>query len=210
MAITTYADLQAAIADWLDRADLTLRIKDFIALAEAQMNRGLRVRRMVSRSTASVDGGFAELPSDYLQAIALRLDGERLAPAPPEVIADYRSASDSPGKPRVFAIVGGELQFFPSPDRAYDVELTYHAKIPALSVSNPSNWVLAEAPDAYLYGALLQAAPYLRDNEAAQVWNAGFTAALDGLRMADRTPAGLLRVEPSLREQRAYSVTTDL
>lgn len=210
MAITTYAELQAAVADWLDRADLTLRIKDFIALAETHMNRSLRVRRMVSRSSATVESEFAELPSDYLQTIALSLDRERLDPAPPEVIADAKTLSDATGKPRVFAVVGGELQLFPAPDRAYEAQLTYHAKIPALSVSNPTNWLLTEAPDAYLYGALLQAAPYLRDNEAAQVWSAGFAGALDGLRAADRTAAGKLRVEPSLREQRANFATTEL
>ena len=52
MAIGTYAELQTAVANWLDRDDLTDRIPEFIALAEAKMNRNLRISLMENVSTA--------------------------------------------------------------------------------------------------------------------------------------------------------------
>ena len=42
MAIGTYAELQTAVANWLDRGDLTDRIVEFIDLAEVRINRIIR------------------------------------------------------------------------------------------------------------------------------------------------------------------------
>lgn len=213
MAISTYSELQTAVGNWLDRADLTARIPEFIALAEAQMNRGLRVRQMVGRSVASLSTAFSELPPTYLEAKSMIAgDGSRtwpLYPLAPEV-ADELATDWEVGQPQFYAVVGPELRLHPSPDKAYTVELTFYRRIPALSVGNSSNWVLDEAPDAYLYGALLQAAPYLRDGEGAAVWNAGYAAALDDLRRADRTKAGRLRTEAGLAISSGYSIRTDI
>ena len=46
MAINTYSTLQTAVANWLDRDDLTDRIPEFVSLAEATFNRTLRLRAM--------------------------------------------------------------------------------------------------------------------------------------------------------------------
>lgn len=206
MTLSTYTDLKSAVADWLDRADLTARIPDFIALAEAQMNRVLRLRRMTARATASVETAFTAVPADYLEALSFTLDeGENLTPSPPATLSAASANSATTGRPRSYAVVGSEFQLHPAPDRPYGVTLTYFARIPALSASTPTNWLLTDAPDAYLYGALLQAAPYLRDPEAIGVWSAGFEGAMAALRAAERTDAGRLRVEPGLQTSRALS-----
>ena len=59
MAIGTYAELQTAVANWLDRGDLTERIKEFIGLAEARMNRVLRLQLMVNVDTTTLGGAAA-------------------------------------------------------------------------------------------------------------------------------------------------------
>ena len=74
MAISTYSDLQAAVGNWLNRTDLTDRVPDFIALSEAQMNRRLRVRQMVTRAEAILAGEFVDAPSDMLEPIQLALE----------------------------------------------------------------------------------------------------------------------------------------
>lgn len=209
MTLSTYTDLKSAVADWLDRGDLTARIPDFIALAEAQMNRALRLRRMIVRSTATLDAEAVTAPVDFLEVIALSLDpGEVLAATPPEVLAARRAASGAVGRPRRYAVEGDAIRVHPAPDGAYRVTLTYYARIPALSASVATNWVLGEAPDAYLYGALLQAAPYLRDTEALAIWSAGYDAALAGLRAGQTTDAGPLQVEAGLQTLRAVSSST--
>ena len=64
MALANYSDLQSSIADWLNRDDLTTVIKDFVALAETQMNRTIRHHKMHERATANIDSRFSALPSD--------------------------------------------------------------------------------------------------------------------------------------------------
>lgn len=218
---TTYTELLAEVADWLERADLTSRIPTFIQLAEAQMNRALRVQRMIQRATDSITTSdeFKALPANFLEAISYKIsDGANvydLEPTTIDQIGEAQAASTTADIPRFYTIngtsVGRQFQHYPAPDRTYSTTLTYFGKPDALSVSVASNWILTEAPDAYLYGALLQAAPYLLDPETAQVWNAGYTAALESLRTMDRTRTGVLRSEVSRLTSRryGYSITRD-
>ena len=200
----TYAGLKTSIADFLNRSDLTSVIPDFIALAEAQMTRrfvgrvgqGLPVpRRLVQRSDANVTAGaeFVAVPDDFHGPIEFVLQGN------PEAVLDYldpttfqqwKEASSLTGlAPAYYTVVGGEFQVYPVADKAYTAELTYIKRFPALSVTNASNWILADYPDAYLYGALVQSAPYLKDDGRATIWGTLFTAALDDICNADPMPS---------------------
>lgn len=202
---TTYTELKAEIAAWLNRADLTARIPTFVQLAEAQMNRRLRVQRMIQASapTITANNDIVALPTGFLEVVTLRLtDGTNYyAPLPTtlEQIVGAQEEDTTAATPRYYAISGTssgrELKLYPKPDIAYTAALTYYGKPTALSDSNATNWILAEAPDAYLYGSLLQAAPYLLDTEMAQVWSDGFTAALGALAAMDRTIVGALRTD---------------
>ena len=69
MAITTYAELQTAIADWLNRADLDQKIPEFITLAESTLNDVLRASDMVTNSTVALTSGRATLPADALELV---------------------------------------------------------------------------------------------------------------------------------------------
>jgi len=183
----TYAGLKASVADWLNRADLAAVVPDFIALAEGQMNRRLRVRRMVVAATAQVSAEYETLPSDFAGALALTLaDGRQLDFLTPDALAQkkfpHRPRS---GEPTHYSVVGTQLQFYPYPDQSYTALLTYYQMLPPLA-ANGANWLLAFAPDAYLYGALTQASPYLKDDVRIPVWGELFTTALSDLKAADR------------------------
>lgn len=205
MALTNYTELKSAVADWLERADLSARIPDFISLAEAQMNRALRVRRMVVQDTNTVSTAYFAVPNDYLDAITLATTlGTELDPAPSDVLARFDTSPAETGPPRFYALVGDQFQVFPAPDQAYTFLLTYYGRVPALSADNPANWILTESPDAYLYGTLLQAAPYLRDAEATEIWSGLYGAAMTAIQASTRTRAGKLRTEiPSLNRATA-------
>lgn len=174
MALASYNDLKSSIADWLNRDDLTAVIPDFITMAEAQLERRLPVERMVKRSTATIDTPFSAVPSDFVSAKSLVLTST--APVQPlEFLSEdeldakkyvYRSS----GKPLYFTVVGTQFEVLPAPDGEYTAELTYVGTLPKLSDSNPSNWILARHPDVYLYGSLMQAAPYLRDDDRVSLW----------------------------------------
>ena len=160
----TYAGLKASVADWLNRADLAAAAPDFVTLAEGQMNRRLRVRRMVALASAPISAPYESLPADFAGALAMTLtDGRQLDFLTPDALAQKAFLHGAPvGEPTHYSVVGAQFQFYPSPDQTYTALLTYYRQIPPLA-TNGANWLLSLAPDAYLYGALTQAAPYLKD-----------------------------------------------
>lgn len=188
MALTTYTELKASIADWLVRADLTATIPDFISLAEAQIERKLRTRQMIVRSDASIDTEYSAVPSDFLDTKSLKLNTNPVTPMRFETIESLdqlASRTNASGKPTYFSIVGNQIRVVPTPDTTYTAELTYYAKLTKLSSSVATNWLLTSSPDIYLYGALLQAAPYLQDDARIAVWSALYQSGLDQLQLAD-------------------------
>jgi hypothetical protein len=193
MAINTYATLITAVTEWLARdqdATLIARIPDFIVLAEAKFNRGLFVRQMEQRSTALVDmtsnePEFIALPSDFQSMRRVRLSSvtgkPRLEFKSGTQMDEYRfCTSDVAAQPRYFTVFGDEIELVPTPDRTYTIEMVYRQHIPPLA-SNSPNWLLTLAPDLYLYGALLESAPYIKEDSRIQTWGLGFTAALTDL-----------------------------
>ena len=190
MALDTFAGLKATIADYLNRDDLTAIIPSFITIAEAKFNRKLRTRQMIKRANGQIDSAFFAYPSDWLQAKEFQLNTNPIVRLQfvTEAYGDELKANRyvSIGQPAYYTITGTQLEFIPTPDSTYSAELTYYAKIPALSDSNTSNWLLAYAPDLYLYGALLEAAPYLKDDERLAVWSQMYINSLGDIEVADQ------------------------
>ena len=185
MAITTYAELQTTIANFLDRSDLTSIIPTFIDLCEADMSRKLRHWRMEQRSTAELDTQYSALPADFLEPIRLSITGGSTYTLEMESQAQMSNRRmqnlDTGGRPRFYAMTDGKVEVYPSPDATYELEMVYHAKIPALADDATSNWVLSYHPDAYLYGALIHSAPYLVEDTRTQIWSALYQSAVDGI-----------------------------
>lgn len=191
MSFSTYSGLKASIADYLARSDLTLAIPDFITLAEAKFNRDLRCIQMETRATTDVnlsntEPEFITLPLDFQTMRRVRVSSvtgkPRLEFKSGAQADEYRaSMGNVTGLPQFFTIFGTEMELIPTPDQAYTLEMVYRAKLTPLSDTDTSNWLLAAAPDAYLYGALLEAAPYLQNDERIAVWGAGRAAAVDAL-----------------------------
>ena len=189
MALTTYTELKASVADWLNRSDLTAAIPDFISLAEAQIERTLRTRQMIVRANASFNVEFGATPADFLEVRSFKLSGTN-PPTPLSFMTidalDAESTKfTASGRPKFFGIVGGQFRLVPTPDSNYATELTYYAKLSKLSASVASNFILSASPDIYLYGALLQAAPYLQDDNRISVWATLYERALNDLQTAD-------------------------
>jgi hypothetical protein len=188
MALSTYSELKSSVGDWLNRTDLTAAIPDFISLAEAQVERKLRTRQMIVRATATVDTEYGTVPADFLEVKSLKLQTNPVTPLQFETIDsldNLQSQYPSSGKPRYFSIVGSQIRTVPVPDSSYTAELTYYGKLTKLSDTTTTNWLLTAAPDVYLYGALLQAAPYLKDDARITTWATMYTSAMEDLQVAD-------------------------
>jgi hypothetical protein len=191
--IVDYASLQAAVTEYLARdqdATLIARIPTFIQLAEAKFNRQLFVRQMEQRATAVVDTTsnepeFIALPTDFQSMRRVRLSSVTGKPTlefkSGTQMDEYRfSTSDVVAQPRYFTVFGDEIELAPTPDAAYTIEMIYRQNVPPLA-SNNSNWLLTQAPDLYLYGALLESAPYIKEDGRIQTWGLGLASALSDL-----------------------------
>lgn len=179
MAITTYAELQAAAANWLIRGDLTARIIEFISLAEARLNRVLRARlaEVDAALTATAGSRFIALPATFAEPLNawLVISGERLELQP--WTADLLDASAVSGQPRFWVIDGANLAFERPCDQAYSVVLRHLAKY-ALSDTSTTNTLLTNAPDVYLFATLCEAGPFLRDEVLASAYESRLTRAI--------------------------------
>ena len=187
MAISNYTNLQSTISDFLNRDDLDAVIPTFIQLAEAQFNRDIRHWEMEARSSGQQSQGdqFMQLPADWLETIRLHLTGsgtQAVELTSLASMADKRAAvDDQAGTPRFYCHVRGEFELFPTPDEDTDFELLYYQKVPALSGSNATNWLLEYSPDIYLYGSLAHSAPYLAEDARIAVWAQMYAAAVSQL-----------------------------
>ena len=186
MALTNFTGLKASIADFLNRDDLTSVIPDFVALAEAQINRDVRHWKMEARSSGQQDPAdeYMQIPADWVETIRLHLTGTGTSVVnlvSRDAMADKRAAQENAaGTPRMYTHANGQFQLFPTPDATTNFELLYYQKIPSL-ITNTDNWLLLEAPDVYLYGALLHSAPYLAEDARLAVWAQLYSAAIQRL-----------------------------
>jgi len=192
MALATYANLKTSIANWLNRSDLTTEIaEDFIVLTEADFNSKLRVRKMISSTSITIDSETESMPTDFLQVrdFFITSSGTKhaLKYITPAQMDQIRGSSTS-GMPSAYTILGDNFRFAPVPDSAYTGTLNYYAKFAALSDTNTSNYILASHPAIYLYGSLYHAANFLGgiDPQRLQQWQGMYTTAMERLERNDR------------------------
>lgn len=193
--ITDYSSLQAAVIEYLSRdEDTTLisRVPTFVQLFENKANRDLSCRQMETRSTTFTDPTAGEpeyiaLPDDYMNMRRIRITAgaarrPQLSFLSPVQADEFRTArGDAPGMPRFFTIFGNEIELVPTPDAIYRIEMIYRAAIPSLSNTVPTNWLLNVAPDLYLYGALMEATSYIKNDARITTWAQLMVNARDSL-----------------------------
>ena len=190
MAIGTFAELKTAAANWLDRSDLTDRIPEFIALAEARFNRILRIRDMETVSTAiSTTAGTREysLPTGFVQMKEFHLTTDPITPLAyitPEMMSRLQAGSTK-AKPKVFTIIADNVRLGPSPDAVYTTSMLYYKTFTALSGSNTTSEMLTNNPDVYLYGTLLEAEPFIMNDARVQLWATAFRQAVEDIQNQD-------------------------
>lgn len=191
--ITSYATLVSAIAGWLNRSDLTARIPEFIQLAEAMFDREIRYSGMIVQDVVDdgVDELYEDLPSDFLELVAIWFETNPVVHPKyrtPAVLEEIRSANaGAQGTPEFYTIVGNRIKFDRIPTGAPVMYLESYARFPKLNGSDPtSNALLDINPDIYLYGALMSAEPYLKNDPRLATWTALYQNARDALHRADK------------------------
>jgi len=189
MAIGTYAELQTAVANWLDRDDLTDRIPEFITLAESRFNRLLRLRSMEAKYTANTVAGQRNLalPPKYIQMRNFQVNTTPLTTlsyVTPEIYDRLWGGSTS-GTPKFYTILANEVSFGPIPASVMEVEMLFYKKFDNLSITTTTNSLLTESPDVYLYGSMMEAEPYIMNDERVALWATSLSKAISELQEQD-------------------------
>ena len=198
MSITNYSEFQASVASWLNRGDLSASVPDFITLAETQLNTDLKARAMDAKVTLStvVGTNTVALPTDMLAMRRLQVSGTYNQPlsyrSPDEISIEF--SDNTSGQPVVFTVIGSNIELAPIPDAIYSLELTYQQKIPALSGSNTTNWLLTSWPNAYLYAALLAATPFIMNDARIATWAQLYAKAIEGINNVDWYSGSTMKV----------------
>ncbi len=206
MSIENYGQLKTAVANWLATSELTSRIPEFISLAEDRIARDIRVRPLeqetstdVTISSQTVTFAAASI-SSWLGARRFYLSSEtkpRLEYIPSEAFWEMTAAWET-GTPKFFTIEGTNIHFAPAPDTTYTGKLLYWKRWTAFSADGDENWLLTNHAGLYLYGALIEASPYLDEDERTFTWANMYDEAAKSLEIAVREakyPAGDLRVK---------------
>lgn len=202
--INNYGELQAAIASWLKRTELVNDIPGFISLAEDRFNRVIRTTEMETRSQANADNEYIGVPDDFLAVRAIRFMGNinRLLRyySPAELTA--LKASGQTGNPTAYTVEDRQFKLFPAPTSSATaaIEIDYLAKIPALSDTNTTNWLLTDHSDIYLFGSLVNAESFLYNDSRVPLWQARLDQAISELTVQEgKARVGAAALMPTVR-----------
>jgi len=190
--ITGYTSLQTAVSDYLARSDLTSFLPLFVQNFEERFYRDpLNVGAwMESALNISNDAttGLAAVPTDYLRLKNAYLSGI-LAPPLVRVSLEQLYAryprSGTLSQPQYIARDGSNFVFGPVPSGSYTIVGTYYAKPVLLrnfASDAAAHWLIVNAPDLLLYGALLEAEPFLKNDQRVVLWKSAYDMALDTYR----------------------------
>lgn len=186
---STYAELKAEIANWMDREDITAEIVTCIQFAEARFNRSLWAAEREEAATLTATSAEVALPANFSAIRSLHIVADPLVIIEPMSLHLLRAShrAGATGQPCNYAITGGDtLVLAPTPDASYSIVLNYYRTIPALSDSNTTNWLLTAHPDLYLAAAMVEAQLLLRDEARAQLWERKTSALIAEIEKAAR------------------------
>jgi hypothetical protein len=202
----TYDDLTAYLARFSNRTDLTSDIATLIEMAEEEM-KTLRVRQMIERTTLAVDAEYENTPADFLLERTMMIGDYPVEYATPEALDEmfapgwydgqsgFGLTDALPDQPRSYTVIDGQFRFYPVPDQAYTVALTYYAK-PVPFTANATNWIATDFPNVYRFGVLWAAMFLTRDAEGMAMYRSNFDRALTDIQSRFKDKIGrTLRVD---------------
>lgn len=186
MSLSTYSGLKTAIANLLNRTDLTPYIPDWITMAEAEFNRRLEAQNSVVTETITIMGPTYPLPSGFSEVESFWLDQNTGQAIEYRTLDQFDNVTSTAGTPYYYTISGDNFYFAPPPSGSFTARLRYSRNLVPLSDTNTSNWLLSEHPDLYLYGSLVHSAPFLNDDARIVMWQGKHDALIDSVNSYSR------------------------
>ncbi|WP_179400685.1 phage adaptor protein [Burkholderia guangdongensis] len=186
LSFDSYDDLQATIAAYLQRTNLTAQIPVFIQLAE------VKLRATIDTMEAQFTNDWLIQPAQGSNVVALPTDCASIA----NVIygckkLEYTSVENLSTDPQRYgrgewSTLGNNLYLQTYVDGVKLLVVNYFRTIQPLSEANPSNWLLEDWPNVYLYAVLVEAAKYLMDDERLPMWSEELESAVLDMKESDK------------------------
>jgi hypothetical protein len=197
MPITTYAELQTTIGDWINRNNprITAAIPTFITIGEAHINRKHSVFPLMAEAVTDLTYGASDttksidLPSDFVSLVGIHIKPAGSADIQYRPLRQSSSRDQrhcSAGEPSAAWIHGGKIFFDSLVGSGYTIRLIYRKKWNI--ATDLTNWLLTNHPDIYLYSSLVAAEPFMRNEKRLPTWKAMLKEAMEELgRVAQQT-----------------------
>ena len=186
----TYASLKTALQDYSESTESSFvtHLPDFIKTAEERILKSVQLdnfRKNVT-GTATTNGTYLGSPSDYLSSFSLAVidsssNYHYLKLKQTSFIRDFTPASSTTGLPKYYAEFDDDTFILaPTPDTNYTFELHYFYRPSSLTSAGDSGttWLSTNAPNALLYGSLVEAMVYLKNYESLPIYEQRFQDAI--------------------------------
>ena len=198
MSLSTYGGLKTAVGTWLNRADLTSYIPDFITLAEARINYGgdapfqstpLRIPAMQTVATGTISSSTISFPTRFLEPIRLKATSGDVSWSLVYMAPErFSEAANSASLPTVYTYLNNSIQT--AGTGAADYTIDYYQSFAALSADADTNWLLTNSPNIYLYAALIESAPFLGDDPKLNLWASMLNSSINALNRSAKYQGG--------------------
>jgi hypothetical protein len=194
-AVMTYDSLVADVATYLERTDTATleKIPTFVMLAEQIIASQIKFlgNLTVQASQMTADDPVINKPARWRKTVSMNItvDGKRqpVLLRRYEYLREYWPDPTATDVPKFYTDYDfTHWMVAPTPDVAYNFEVLYYERVQPLDSSNQTNWFTQYAPQALLYGSLLQAMPFLKNDSRVQLWQAMYKQAMDVLTAEDK------------------------
>jgi hypothetical protein len=183
----------------LERSDQATinAIPTFITLAELEIAREVKTLGQLQVATSAMNFGNPQLakPALWTKTVSMNYTNASGVRTPIllrkyEYLTNYWPNNTNTSAPLFYADTDWDHWYIaPTPDQAYNFEVLYYERLPPLSSTNQTNWLTRNAPNVMLYGTLLQAMPYLK-NDQRVIFQQKYTEGIKALKDEDVSRVG--------------------
>jgi len=199
-AAMTYTSLQSDIRNYLERGGITdpivyEQIPRLITLAERRIARELKIQGFQTVVTTAMQAGLAVYPKPdrWRETISMNIGTgsgnnvrTQVYPRAYEYVRQYWPNESLTATPEFYADYDyRHWVFAPTPDAAYPMEILYYELPPLLDETNETNWLTEFAPNVLLYASLVEATPFVKDDQRVQLWQGYYDRAMSALNGED-------------------------
>ena len=194
-SVMTYTSLVENIESYLERTDTATlaKIPLFIMLAEQVIASQIKFLGNLTVNTSNMVASTSIIakPARWHKTVSMNVtvDGSRqpVLNRRYEYLREYWPSPTDTGIPVFYADYDySNWLIAPTPDLAYAFEVLYYERVQPLETSNQTNWFTIYAPQALLYGSLLQAMPFLKNDERIPMWQGQYKLIMDTLMAEDK------------------------